>query len=381
MRIAILTHSTNPRGGVVHALELGEALVRRGHDAVVHVPDPSGRGFFRPTTCPTVAIAAGRAPADTAAMVRWRGAEIERYFTEPRHRGFDVWHAQDGLSATALASLRDQTLVPAFVRTVHHVENFADPALVTLQTRAILAADRLLAVSAVWAEVLARDFNRTAVVVGNGVDTGRFSPACDTGDATLARTLVPPGPPVFLAVGGVEPRKNTLAILEAFRRLHPSEPDARLVIAGGATLLDHGGYGTRFAAALAASGLPTGAVQVTGPLPQSLMPPLYRRAEALVFPSLAEGFGLAVLEALASGIPAVVPRQPPFTGYLGPDDALWCDPADPASLAEAMAEARDPARRAALIPRGHAVAARHRWDDTAGRHLAVYQSLQEIRHA
>jgi hypothetical protein len=45
LRIAILTHSTNPRGGVVHALALGEALCDLGHEAVVHAPDPTGRGF------------------------------------------------------------------------------------------------------------------------------------------------------------------------------------------------------------------------------------------------------------------------------------------------------------------------------------------------
>ncbi len=47
LRIAILTHSTNARGGVVHGLELADALTRLGHTAVVHAPDPSGKGFFR----------------------------------------------------------------------------------------------------------------------------------------------------------------------------------------------------------------------------------------------------------------------------------------------------------------------------------------------
>ena len=46
MRIAMFTHSTNPRGGVVHALELGDALARLGHEPVVHAPDTTGEGFF-----------------------------------------------------------------------------------------------------------------------------------------------------------------------------------------------------------------------------------------------------------------------------------------------------------------------------------------------
>ena len=59
-RIAILTHSTNPRGGVVHALALAEALCDLGHEAVVHGPDPTGRGFFREARCPVVSVKAQR---------------------------------------------------------------------------------------------------------------------------------------------------------------------------------------------------------------------------------------------------------------------------------------------------------------------------------
>ena len=47
LRIAMLTHSTNPRGGVVHALQLSEALTSLGHDVVLHAPDSKGEGFFR----------------------------------------------------------------------------------------------------------------------------------------------------------------------------------------------------------------------------------------------------------------------------------------------------------------------------------------------
>ena len=67
------------------------------------------------------------------------------------------------------------------------------------------------------------------------------------------------------------------------------------------------------------------------------MPALYRAATSLVFPSTKEGFGLVVLEAMASGVPVVTSRIAPFTEYLGDDDVLWCDPFDTASIAAAMA--------------------------------------------
>ncbi len=102
---------------------------------------------------------------------------------------------------------------------------------------------------------------------------------------------------------------------------------------------------------------------------------------ALVFPSVKEGFGLVVLEALASGVPVVTSRIPPFTEYLGEDDVLWCDPRAAASIAAAMMDALDGARRARLIPRGLALAARYDWNNTARAHLETYQKLREPVHA
>jgi glycosyltransferase-like protein len=380
LRIAILAHSVNPRGGVVHALELGDALCRIGHEATVHAPDAGGAGFFRRTRCATVSVAASPAGRDVTAMVETRVADYVRHFEVARHRDFDVWHAQDGISGNALATLRDRGLIRSFARTVHHVDSFADPRLSTLQTRAIVSADRLFVVSRLWRDWLSEKFGHVPHLVGNGVDTDRFSPAPNEKDAAL-RLLVqlPAGARIFLAIGGVEKRKNTIAILEAFRIVHANCPSACLVIAGGASLLDHDAYHAEFATALAASGLPDGAVISTGPLPQALMPALYRAADVLVFPSVKEGFGLVVLEAMASGVPVVTSRIAPFTEYLDDGDVTWCDPRDAASIAQAMTAALE--QRDALIARGFAVAARHDWSRVAHAHLPAYEALAEAAHA
>ena len=382
LRIAILAHSTNPRGGVVHALELGDALTRLGHDATVHAPDASGRGFFRPTLCRTIAMAASPVGRDVTAMVERRIADYIRYFEHVDHRGFDVWHAQDGISGNALATLKARGLVGGFARTVHHVDSFFDPRLAALQSRAIAEADHLLTVSRLWQDSLAREYGRDAILVGNGVDTNRFAPISDASDAVLRHRLsIAPDQRVLLAIGGVEERKNTIGIFEAFLIFHANDPSSRLVIAGGASLLDHDAYHARFVAAVADSALPDGAVIRTGPLPQELMPALYRAAHCLLFPSIKEGFGLVVLEAMASGIPVVTSRLAPFTEYLGDDDVLWCDPRDATSIATAMAASLDGARRTTLITRGMRVAARHDWTATAQAHLATYESLREGVHA
>jgi glycosyltransferase-like protein len=381
LRIAILAHSTNPRGGVVHALELGDALCRIGHDATVHAPDPGGAGFFRPARCSTVSVATSPVGGDVTAMVEARVTDYLRHFEVAQHRHFDVWHAQDGISGNALATLRERGLIRGFARTVHHVDSFADPRLAVLQTRAIASADRLFAVSRLWRGWLTDEFGRAPHLVGNGVDTERFLPVPDDNDPALREVVkLPVGARVFLAIGGVEKRKNTIAILEAFRIVHARHPAACLVIAGGASLLDHDAYQAEFAVALAASGLPDNTVICTGPLPQALMPALYRAADALVFPSVKEGFGLVVLEAMASGVPVVTSRIAPFIEYLDDGDVAWCDPRDPASIAQAMTATLEP-NRDEMIARGFAVAARHDWGRVAHAHLPAYEALAEAAHA
>ncbi|MCS0496860.1 MSMEG_0565 family glycosyltransferase [Ancylobacter sp. MQZ15Z-1] len=381
LRIAILAHSTNPRGGVVHALELGDALTRLGHEAVVHAPDPSGAGFFRPSLCGTVSVPASRAGADVEEMVHLRAGDYVRHFERAAHREFDVFHAQDGISGNALATLKERGLIGRFARTVHHIDRFDHAGLERLQRRAITRADGHFVVSRLWRATLAEDFGLDAEIVGNGVDLARFSPRPDGREAGLrARFGIGKGP-VVLSVGGVEPRKNTRAILAAFAQLHALMPDAQLVIAGGASVLDHSRYADAFAAERAASGLPERAVIVTGPLPHDDMPALYRIADLLAFASVKEGFGLVALEAMASGVPCVISRIAPFTEHLRDDEAVWCDPASIASIADAFVIALKPDCAARLARRGPAAAARHDWDATARAHVATYQRLREPAHA
>jgi glycosyltransferase-like protein len=381
LRIAILAHSTNPRGGVVHALAVADALVHLGHEAVVHAPDASGSGFFRPSRCATVSVAASPVGASVRELVETRIADYVRHFEDPTHRRFDVFHAQDGISGNALATLKLRGLVGAFARTVHHMDNFADPHIATLQARAILAADRHLVVSRLWQDTLARDFGIDADLIGNGVDRDFFSPAADPRDDALrARLTLGPGP-VFLAVGGVEERKNTLNILRAFAGILPVHPSARLVIAGGVSLLDHSAYQRAFYGELAQLGGRAPWVVLAGAIEQADMPVLYRLADTLVFPSVKEGFGLVAVEAIACGTPVVTSRIPPFTEHFSEDDVVWCDPFDVATIADAMIEAIRPETRLRLAQRAAGLLAPLSWDRSAAAHLPVYRQLAELQCA
>lgn len=381
LRIALLCHSVNPRGGVVHALELASALQALGHEPVVHAPDTDGRGFFRPTSFETVRVAAGPAERDTIAMVERRIADYLRHFDSQAARRFDVFHAQDGISGNALATLKRDGAIGGFGRTVHHLDAFTASRLDALQTRSVAEADSHFVVSEAWRETLAARFGMDATLVGNGVDLDRFRAEPDGREATLRARFGLGRGPVILGVGGVEARKNARGLLEAFRQLKQVHADAQLIVAGGASLLDHDAYRAAFAQDLRASGLDEAAVVLTGPLADNDMPALYRVADLLAFPSLREGFGLVVLEAMASGAPVVVSRTAPFTEYLGEDDAAWCDPTNPASIANAMMAALTEPLRSRLVARGAEAAARHGWAAVARAHLPSYRRLTELADA
>jgi glycosyltransferase-like protein len=381
LRIAILAHSTNPRGGVVHAIELADSLTRLGHEAVVHAPDPNGKGLFRAPLSPAVTVMATPAGKDVADMVRVRICDYVRHFEVRANRRFDVYHAQDAISANALATLRQCGLIGGFARTVHHIDSFSDPRLIDWQTRSIAEADELFVVSALWQAELIATFGRPSAIIGNGVDTTRFSNESRAIDQQVRSKYGIHGGPVLLAVGGIEARKNSLRTLEAFQQVLNVHRDAQLVIAGGASLLDHASYRQRFDAILSDHHALDQAVHYLGPVPDCDMPSLYRLADALVFPSVKEGFGLAVLEAMASGTSVVTSRIPPFTEYLHENDVVWCDPESVASVANAIAMALAEPLHSRLAERGVLVARQHDWSNTAQAHLPVYHRLSELQHA
>jgi glycosyltransferase-like protein len=381
LRIAILAHSTNPRGGVVHAIELADSLTRLGHEAVVHAPDARGRGFFRAPISPAVAVMASPVGKDVVEMVRVRIADYLRHFENPENRRFDVFHAQDAISGNALATLKQRGTISCFARTVHHTDHFSDPRLAEWQTRSIVEADELFTVSMLWQQRILSEFGRPSTAIGNGVDTLRFSGASRSIDQEVRAKYGINGSHILLAVGGIEERKNSIRILEAFQQVMTIHRDAQLVIAGGASLLDHGAYRRQFEALLAANGVLDRAVRCLGPIPDAEMPSLYRLADALVFPSIKEGFGLVVLEAMASGTPVVTSRIAPFTEYLHEHDVVWCDPHNVGSIANAIAMVLTEPLRSRLAQRGARIARQYDWSNTARAHVPVYARMTELQDA
>ncbi|NLI27434.1 MAG: MSMEG_0565 family glycosyltransferase [Acetobacter sp.] len=377
LSIGILTHSTNPRGGVVHGMALAEALCDAGHDAMLIAPDVTGAGFFRKPRCATSCIPAASV-SDLPTLVERRISEIRDTL---RGQHFDVLHGQDPISANALADLVEEGQIPGFARTVHHLDRFSHPGIAARQTRGLTAATELFTVSHLWEDTLLTDYGRHAPVVGNGVDMTRFFPESGLHDQKLrARYGLPQSARLVLSVGGIERRKNTLVLLEAFEMLYREQSDLHLVIAGGASLLDHSDYRCLFDERVRDRGL-ADAVTVTGAIADDDMPAFYRQSSVLAYPSKTEGFGLCPLEALACGIPVVVPTAPPFTEHFHTADAIWCQPERPETLVDALRDALDIQSSDRFQVSGPATARRFDWSNVARRHLPAYRRLAALLHA
>ncbi|GEJ56367.1 glycosyltransferase family 4 protein [Anaeromyxobacter diazotrophicus] len=195
-------------------------------------------------------------------------------------------------------------------------------------------------------------------VTHNGVDPRFFD----------ARAPEGPRSPYLLAVGTLEPRKNVPVLLDALRLLRAEGRDLQLVIVGRQGWAD----------ALPCREL-AAHVRLTGPVPDRELAELYAGATCFVLPSLYEGFGLPLAEAMAAGAPAVV-SDIPALHELGGDAALYAPPDAPRAFADAIAQVLD--RRdetAARVLRGRERARGCSWDACAEATLAVYRTLTAAR--
>jgi glycosyltransferase involved in cell wall biosynthesis len=165
------------------------------------------------------------------------------------------------------------------------------------------------------------------------------------------------GGPYILTVSTLEPRKNLPALLASFRELRRRRPELTLAIAG--------------ASGWEKSPLEAEGVRLLGFVPDEELARLYRGAAALAFPSRFEGFGIPVVEALASGTPAVVSSHDSLDEASG-DAALRADPDDTEAFADALEQALEPP--AGTRERGLAHAARFTWAACGAAVLAGYES-------
>ena len=259
------------------------------------------------------------------------------------------------------------------VVTVHDLAFIVHPELYPVQWRlmyrpglfrAVREADAIITPSRHTAEDLTR---RSRIPAGriHVVPLAASLPAGTSDiDETLARLKV--RSPYVLFVGTLEPRKNVVRLVRAYRRLASRGAPHTLVLAGP--------MGWHHQALMRELALEApGEIVLTGTTSAPDLDSLYRGASLLIYPSLYEGFGLPVLEAMARGVPCVVSIASSLPEVAG-EAALPVDPRSVAGLAEAMERiVNDRELAARLSQAGMVRASRFSWEETARRTLEVYK--------
>jgi glycosyltransferase involved in cell wall biosynthesis len=324
---------------------------------------------------PVERLAAAGLPAGSTRRLAWPGRLLTRTWVTMRRPGLPggLLDALDLIHATSAAV--PPTGHRPLVATVHDLafRHFPD-AYPTAGRRYHERSARIVADEAarvlVPSEATARDLAELY-----GVDRGRVTitplgvdvPAEPdrAGAERLLRDLGVRGP-FLLAVGTLEPRKNLPRLLAAFGEATGALPDHWLVVVGPV------GWGPRLR--------PTWdsvRVKLAGAVGEATLHALYQAADGLAYPSLYEGFGLPVLEAMANGTPVLTSDRSSLPEVAG-EAALLVDPLDRAAIAAGLVRlAGDTALRQRLAEAGRRRAAGFTWRATAAATWATYRQVVE----
>jgi len=240
-----------------------------------------------------------------------------------------------------------------------------------LMRAASQAADRVIAISNAGAEEVVEHFGirpDRVRVVPLGVDAELFAPRpAEATHAALARLGLNAG--YFLFVGTLQPRKNVDGLLRAYGSLPESIRRVRQLVIVGRV-----GWGVEALRGELLSQRPGGRCVWMDYVAPADLPDLYAGAQALVFPSLAEGFGLPMLEALAAGIP-VIASDLPALRESGGTHATYVRAGDSAALADAMHAVHELAESPDAVEARREYARAFTWGACAARTLDVYREL------
>jgi len=202
-----------------------------------------------------------------------------------------------------------------------------------------------------------------------GAPAAHFQPMAAVPSAEVAhRYGLAPG--YVLSLGTIEPRKNLARVIEAIERSSPTTGELRLVVAG------HVGWMATPTLRRAEALVSRGIVRFLGHVPETDLPGLLSAATALVYPSLHEGFGLPIVEAMACGTPVITSHAAGATGETAGGAALTVDPLRVDEIADALDAVRDPATRARLRDAGLRRAAAFSWSRSARETAAVYDAVR-----
>ena len=239
--------------------------------------------------------------------------------------------------------------------------------------RSVRQADRIIAIS----QSTARDLQHTwklpeskIEVIPHGVASA-YRPQDSRAAAEYVAKKYGVLKEYVLTVGTLGPHKNLITVIKAMKILRGlGELPFQLVAVGA-----QGGKNSRMLEAVRSSGLTREDIRFLGFVPEEDLPMLYSASSALVFPSLYEGFGLPLVEAMACGVPVVASNTSSIPEVVG-DAALLAPPTQPEAFAEAIMRVRsDTDLRKAMVQKGLNRAACFRWDKAASRLLECMRNV------
>lgn len=287
---------------------------------------------------------------------------------------FPIWARRDAIDVfwsprhhlPLLMSSKRRTAV-----TVHDLTGFIVPDTMTTMGR--LLETRLTPLSVRKADALIVDATSTARdmarLLGGTLPPISVVPLAATKNAASASMPRPLQSPYFLFAGTFEPRKNLKRMLQAYSQCSEKLGGVKLVLAGGA------GWGDQQVERWVQELGIASDVVIAGRIDESSLHAYYRHALALVFPSLYEGFGLPLLEAMQYAVPVITSNRSSMPEVAG-DGGLLVDPEDCASIGAALlrlagdAEYRQQLSQAALVQ-----AQKYSWDRAAQQTLEVLERV------
>jgi len=365
MRVAMLTYSTRPRGGVVHALKLAERLQALGVEVTLYSlardDDPSSRrGYFRTVSVPFEVFSYEWHPELITRLERM----IEAY-SASLPKEMDVYHAQDCVGGTALARMKSKRLISApLFRTIHHVDDFAEPRLFEFEKQAVAHADHRFVVSEYWQKMLKEEYGYESIISYNGIDPSDFEGLPERASTT----------PTILFVGGLEPRKGLEYLVHSLEYVLDEVPSARLVAVAktGFRGTDEVGWFKVLADRLGLAEHIDFLESVT----QAELLRLYAECDILVLPSKTEGWGLALMEAMACKKPVVASRVGGVPELVRDGvDGVLVEAGDVQGLSKAIVKLlKDPGLRTRMGEAGALRVLGFSWDSTAKVVLKAYES-------
>ena len=365
---------SSPAGAGRYAVELAAALATLEELRLVVVARRTDAARWRRLTGGRADVLAA-APSPRPLRLAWEQLVLPGVLGRARP---DVHHGPH-------YTMPERSRLPVVV-TIHDCTFFDhpewhEPAKARFFRRAIRVAARragaLVCVSETTARALtsACAVSAPVVIAPHGVDHRRFRPdppAPGSDDAVLHRLGIDPRRRFILFLGTLEPRKDVPTLVRAFSELADEEREVTLVLAG------RHGWGSGPLEEALATMRHRDRLTLTGYVPDDAVPALLRKAAVVAYPSLAEGFGLPALEALACGAPLVTTRGTAMAELAG-DAATLVVPGDHEGLADALAGVLQGAGGAGASRRreaGIARAAAFTWEASALRHVEAYRIAQ-----